>query len=442
MINLSQANNSKYKYGSTPNNPTVGIMAGTAPAQNTNSFQLPGGVKNPFTGFDQNKWLGIQSQTEKEGRRATIDEYVGAGGNANDYYKIYGGVDQGAYDKIKAQKEGAGGRISLQDYMAVGGNPNEYYKIYGDAPGSVNNNGPYGNVFNQQLNQNYTQAGIDSSLNRINEQNPYGYSNYITNPDGSVSRVSGLSEPNQNLLDQQYWQDSTRGDILGNMMEGYAANYTPLSQDFQGEANRVETQMFDKSMNDINKIYDRDLEARRTQLLNSGIQDGSERYKRAMEEFQANKADAVANARNNAISAGRDQANYLLNQELQRRNQGLSEMAQIQSGIRGPQSPSFSQNYNVQMPYLDTATPNIDAINQQLQWAREDKLRAENKGGGGGGGGGGRGGSNRAQTSYDQALTNMILGYQPQQQSVSPLLQGLSAAGPLLGQALGSYFGS
>ena len=118
------------------------------------------------------------------------------------------------------------------------------------------------------------------------------------------------------------------------MMEGYAANYTPLSQDFQGEANRVETQMFDKSMNDINKIYDRDLEARRTQLLNSGIQDGSERYKRAMEEFQtANKADAVANARNNAISAGRDQANYLLNQELQRRNHDYLRWHKYKAGL-------------------------------------------------------------------------------------------------------------
>lgn len=443
MIQLGTNNYQYNKSMKNTNNPTVGIMGSEAPSYSyQNNFQLPQGQKSPFTGFDQGKWLGIQSATEKEGRRATIDEYVSAGGNPNDYYKIYGGVDQNAYNAVKAQKEGAGGRISMQDYMAVGGNPNEYYKIYGDAPGTSNQNGPYGGAFQQQLNQNYTQAGIDSQMNRLNEQNPYGYSNYITNPDGSVSRVSGLSEPNQQLLDQQYYQDQTRGDIVGGMLQNYAGSWNPMNQDYQGEATRVENQMFDKSMGDINKVFDRDMEARRTQLLNSGIGEGTERYKRAMEEFQANKADAVASARNNAISAGRDQGNYLLNQDLQRRNQGLNEINQVQSGIRGVQQPSFSANYNVQMPYLDTATPNIDAINQQLQWAREDKLRAEANKGGGGGGGGGRGGSNRAQTSYDSALTNMILGYQPQQQSASPFLSGLTAAGPILGSALGSYFGS
>lgn len=421
MINLNAGSKYSYQAPQSYSGNTVGIMSGSMPSGNSQQQQPLASTKRQL---DLPAYMEVQQQARNQNRQVTFDEFVGVGNDPADYSK-------------------------LQNY---------YASIGSSAPPAPLTD-PYRDVYQNQRQQNYIQAGQDASMNRINEYNPYGQSQYITNADGSVSRVSSLSEPNQQLLNQQYYQDTSRNNAIGGMLDQWAQGYTPMSQDYQGEANRVENQMFDKSMGDINKYYDRDLENKRTQLLNSGVGEGTERYSRAMEEYQKSKADAVLNARNNAVTAGQTQGNYLMNQELTRRQQPLSEMSALQSQIRGPQTPTFSQNYNVQMPYMDTATSSVAAMNQNalwgredslrdLEWSREDKLRQEDfersKALQRGSGGSSRPAAN-ANAAYEQQLLNFAMqsALNPKAQAPNPLLQGLIAGGSQgLGTALGSYLGS
>ncbi len=267
MINLNAGSKYSYQAPQSYSGNTVGIMSGTMPGQGVSPVTSP--LASTQRQVDMPAYMEVQQQARNQNRQVTFDEFVNTGNNPADYGK-------------------------LQDY----------YKSIGSVAPPPPANDPYRDIYQNQRQQNYIQAGQDASMNRVNEYNPYGQSQYITQPDGSVSRVSSLSEPNQQLLDQQYYQDTSRNNALGGMLDQWAQGYNPMSQDYQGEASRVENQMFDKSMGDINKYYDRDLESKRTQLLNSGVGEGTERYTRAMQEFQANKADAVSNARNNAVTAG------------------------------------------------------------------------------------------------------------------------------------------
>jgi hypothetical protein len=346
--------------------------------------------------------MEVQQQARNQNRRVTFDEFVGTGNNPNDYGKL-----------------------------------EAYYESVGMARPAAAFGNPYEAVFDQQKQSNYGQAAYDASLNRINEYNPYGQSQYITNADGTTSRVSELSAPNQQLLDQQYWQDSARNNAIGGMLEQYAQNYQPMSQDYQGEANRVENEMYGRYSKDLDRNFSQQQEQLRAQLLNSGASVGTEKYTRAMQDFERSKADAYGNVRTQAIGAGRDQGNYLMQQELQRRQQPLNEMGTLQGQVRGPQTPSFSGNYNVQMPYMDMAAPSINYADRLTSWEREDRLRkeAEAKAGRGGGRRPSGGGTN----STDQAMLNYILSNTGgQQSSMSPLLAGFAGAAPLFGQAIGS----
>lgn len=414
MINLNSGNKYSYQQPQQYTGDTVGIMSSTMPGQG-----LPNGATNKMRPFASTKrevdmpaYMEVQQQARNQNRRVTFDEFVGTG---NDPTK-YGELDA-------------------------------YYKSVGMAAPAADPSDPYSAVYENQRQQNYTQANVDAQANRIQEYNPYGSSEYITNADGTVSRVSQLSQPNQQLLDQQYYQDNSRNNALGGMLDQYAQNYKPISQDYSGEASRAENSAYDRYSRDLNQNFDRQQESLRNQLVNSGASIGSEKYTRAMQDLERSKSDAFMNARDQSISAGQTQGNYLMNQELQRRQVPLSEMSAIQAGVRGPQSPSFSQNYNVQMPYMDTASASVDNQNQLAGWAREDKLRAEAeaKAKKNGGGGGRSSGGNNQASAFDNQLMQMALqaAGSPRPQQANPFLQGLVNGGSQgLGQGISGLFTS
>lgn len=461
-------------------------------AQPPASF-MPTGTTSPFKPFDNNAFSALQKQTEAEGRRVSLDEYTGVGGNANEYYKLYGGIDNTAFEKAQAETAAAKTRIGQQDWIRMGGNPNDYYKLYGDPAPDQTYQGQINQLGQTQLQQNYQTAGIDAGLNRIQEFNPYGSSRYVTNPDGSVSRVSELSQPNQNILDSQFNQEQYKNNLIDQRLQGVAGDlsqeklnefYNKLGTpnlDVNAERMRAEQSMKDRSYASLDRRFGQEMETLRTQLLNSGTPQGSEKWNRAMQEFETRKSGAYADADNQALQAGRDEFTLLSNAEKDKRNQAIQEFAQqrgwgiqdiqnLASTQKGVVNPSFSQNYNVQMPYLDQFTPTVDFMGQQQNYQNQLGLQGQQQGfdssmkdkdfqlykdkvqwdkvnnkpsGGGGGGGGGGGSSSNSNSGFENQLFSMILSqaFQPQQSTVNPLLAG--AVGGIsqgAGAAIGSYF--
>jgi hypothetical protein len=489
MISLGQPKQNRS--GMPPRN----RMDGAQLNQGTASY-MPTGTSSPFKPFDNNAFTALQRQTEGEKRRISLDEYTGVGGNANEYYKLYGGLDNDAFTKAQRETEANKTRISQQDYIRMGGNANEYYKLYGDQAPETTYGGVINQLGKQQQQQNYETAGVDMSLNRIQEYNPYGSSEYVTNPDGSVSRVSSLSEPNQNILNSQFSQEQFKNQLMDQRLQGVAGD---LSQDkineFYGKLGasdldvnagrmRAEQSMKDRAYSSLDRRFGQEMEAQKNFLLNRGIAPNTEQWNRAMQEFEGRKANAYADADNQALQAGRDEYGMLNNQNIQNRNQaiseftgqrglGLQDIANLASTQKGVINPSFSQNYNVQMPYLDQFTPTVsgltsqglqqsqntfDASRQESQNAFDSSMKdkefelykqkvewdKKNKPAGGGGGGGRGSGGNRQTSSFENQLYNMILqsAFQPQQSSVSPFW-GAAATGisGIAGAAANSIFG-
>jgi hypothetical protein len=470
-----------------------GNKARTLGPTNNQGAPIPYGQKSPFAGFNDAGFQQLQRQTEAENRRVSLDEYTGLGGQANDYYKLYGGVDNTAFGKAQAETQAAGTRIGQQDWLRMGGNPNDYYKLYGDPAPEQTAIGQISQLGNQQQQQNYTNAGYDAALNRVQEYNPYGKSEYITNPDGSVSRVSSLSQPNQQVLDAQFSQEAQRNDIIGQKLgqvgqdlsqANIDAFYQKLGQpslDVQGERMRAEQSMKDNSYRSLDRQFGQEMEAQKNFLLNRGVAPNSEQWNRAMQDFTDRKTQAYQTADAQAIQSGRDEFTLLSNAETARRNQALQEFA-TQRGMslqdaanllgmnKGAVNPSFSQNYNVNIPTVDQFTPTVNYMGQQssqsFQGALQDDQqtydsqqkdkdfqlykdkvmwdKVNNKPtGGGGGGGGGRAPAN-PYASFENSLISTLLGSinNPQQQQVNPLLSGLvGGLSTGLGAAVGNSFG-
>jgi hypothetical protein len=373
----------------------------------------------------------------------------------------------------------------------MGGNPNDYYKLYGDPAPDQTYQGQINQLGQNQLQQNYQTAGIDAGLNRVQEFNPYGSSQYVTNPDGSVSRVSELSQPNQNILDSQFNQEQYKNNLIDQRLQGVAGDlsqeklnefYNKLGTpnlDVNAERMRAEQSMKDRSYASLDRRFGQEMEQQKNFLLNRGIAPNSEQWNRAMQEFETRKAGAYGDADNQALQAGRDEFTLLSNAEKDKRNQAIQEFAQqrgwgiqdiqnLASTQKGVINPSFSQNYNVQMPYLDQFTPTVDFMGQQqnyqnqlglqgnqqqLDFGTKDKEfemykqkvewdKVNNKPSGGGGGGGGRAPAN-PNSGFENQLFSMILSqaFQPQQSTVNPLLAGaIGGISQGAGAAIGSYF--
>ena len=463
-------------------------------AQQSTSY-MPTGTTSPFKPFDNNAFSALQKQTEAENRRVSLDEYTGVGGNANEYYKLYGGLDNTAFSKAQAETQANKTRIGQQDWMRMGGNPNDYYKLYGDPAPDQTYQGQINQLGQQQQQQNYQTAGIDASLNRVQEYNPYGQSEYVQNADGSYSRVSTLSQPNQQALDAQFSQEAQRNDIIGQKLgqvgqdlsqANIDAFYQKLGQpdlDVNGARMRAEQSMKDREYASVNKQFDRELEQQKNFLLNRGVSPNTEQWNRAMDDFTTRRSSAFSDADNRALQAGRDEFTLMNNAQTASRNQALQEFA-TQRGMslqdaasllgmnKGVVNPSFSENYNVQMPYLDQFTPTVDFMGQQQTYQNQlglqgnqqgfdssmkdkdfqlykdkvlwDKVNNKPSGGGGGGGGGGGSGVDRQTSNFENQLYSMILSqaFQPQQSTVNPLLAGLvGGVSQGAGAAIGGYFG-
>jgi hypothetical protein len=420
-----------------------------------NSFAIPGQQASPFTGFNDALWRDTQARTEREGRRATLGEYQAAGGQASDYHKIYGTPNQ-SFESLQQQYEGNGGRISQDAFTAAGFDPSTYGKIYGDSS-AVNTQSNFAPVFDAQRQANYQQAGIDSQLNRINEFNPYGSSQYVTNPDGSVSRFANLSQPNQQQLDQQFSQDAARGELVSGLINNQGQSLLGGGS-AADRAMSAENEVYNRYVTDLDRRFGQESDAIRTQLVNAGVPQGSERWNKTMLDLEKRKQDAYAGARTYAMEQGRAQGQFYNDN----RNQIINEIGGLQGQQRGVQNPTFSQNYNVSMPYVDQATPTLNAFlqnqsqqgdfafqnqarqadfdfqRQMAEYDAQQKKELQRIANAGRGGGGGSSGS-----SFDSKLEDYILqsAFAPRAPSNNPLVSGISAGlGTGLGAAIGSAF--
>lgn len=284
-----------------------------------------------------------------------------------------------------------------------------------------------------QYEYNLKAAQEEAKLNRINEQNPYGSSEYITNPDGSVTRKTSLSEAEQAKLD---WQNQMEGraNALASQQFGQVekAFQNPLSFDdlgaiptaeqYAGDRKRVEDAIYERYMSRLKPQMDQQYGQFQQEMANRGIPEGSALYNKQLNEFRQAQNDATQGILTQAIESGGAEQSRLfgqtmsarqqaINERLQQRGLPFQEMSQILGSRQGVQSPEFGQTPQMNIAPTDyTGAYNIYAQQQsqqqqleqqQAQFAADQAFKAEQaamdrelqrmaiaKSGGGGGGGG------------------------------------------------------
>lgn len=383
-------------------------------------------AKYPITPrpFNDQAFQDLQRQTEQEGRRVSLDEYSGLGGDANEYHKLYGGIDNTAFTNLQKETETAGRRISSEEWAKIGGNPMEYYKLYNDAPPSQTPFGLADSLGKQQQNVNLANVGVDMNLNRLGEENPYGSSEYVRNPDGTYTRKSSLSGNQQSILgseEQQEMQRNAIGQYLLNQtgqnfqqpftydqfqklpgVDDFFGKMGQARTDYSADRTKAEEAVFGRLSKDLDDRFGREQQQLDTYLANRGIPRDSEQYRTSMQDFEQRKQDAYTDARQRALESSREEFTTMAEQDRAGRTQALNEFAgqfgfsrdarNQQSGEakdersnplsemsalyglnKGVRNPAFSPTYNVNVPQVDVTGSAQGFANLGLQGQQLDQ---------------------------------------------------------------------
>lgn len=265
-----------------------------------------------------------------------------------------GGINQNQMDSELSRLQGLNGQM---------GNPNAMPNVdLGSAQGVLQSQGA--------LNQWTAQQ--NANINRVNETNPFGSSQYVTNPDGSVSRNTTLSGGNQTLVDQQQGRDATLGRYA-NQMAGQLPqqpfNLDNLPQirgmgDLNAERQRMEGSLMAEYDRRNNPEFERMRESELQRLADQGIGRGNELYDSELQRIERQIQDARSGAQNSATQMAGEELSRNFGMDMQGRQNAMGEQLtarglpfQEMQGLlgmqQGPTLPQFNGMTPVQMQGLD-----------------------------------------------------------------------------------------
>jgi len=199
------------------------------------------------------------------------------------------------------------------------------------------------------------QAIAQANSGKYNETTPYGSIGWSIRPGadpnnpqpGDYIRTTTLAPEQQQLYDTNVATQLKAG-LAGQQMLGDLGN----GQQAADAAYRKTTHYYDTN-------FGRDENALRTQLINSGLTEGSEAYRNAMDQFNQRKDSAYADAADRAVAAGDQQ-----------QNSAVARLANILALSRG-QSPTSGNSAG------GSSTDLLNAANNQYQ-AQLGQVNADN----------------------------------------------------------------
>lgn len=244
---------------------------------------------------------------------------------------------------------------------------------------------------------------LSGALNRPTQITPYGQQTWSLRPGADPSNpqpgdwvsTQSLSQPQQNLMETNTAVSQGLADTsLNNLTDVKSTFAHPLDtsglpaaptvdlptslQAFQGDRQRAEDALYKNQTQYYDQRFARDEASKKSELVNSGLNEGSEAYKNAMADFNQNKNQAYSTATNNAVSGGaqyqgqelgnllsaitgQQQArNAQLTTNTALRELPLNEINILRNGTN-PATPQFSAS----QPYGTPQTPNMVGASEQ-----------------------------------------------------------------------------
>lgn len=255
---------------------------------------------------------------------------------------------------------------------------------------------------------NIQAAQVGAALNRVNTNTPYGNLSYSqpnpTNPNQWQADVS-LSPDQQKLLDLQssgsIAKASDANAMLGTVQNAtatpfdaskapsqidsigsgpafsaYQGSTSPavstvdqsgvpaLNTDWGTQAQQAQDAAYNKQTSMLDPQYAAQEDALRSRLAASGVNQGSEAYTNALNDFNRAKSTDYGNARNDAVAQGNSEQATLAGESLAGNNQlygqalssgNFANTAQAQGFTEG-NSVNQQNNTNAQQAFQNTAT--------------------------------------------------------------------------------------
>jgi len=320
---------------------------------------------------------------------------------------------------------GKGGKApKTPDYMAIAkqeGQNNMQLANYLTNANRANQYGPTGsstwnydnsnvqNAYNQQLQSLQNQlatagkkqrGGLQTQISDMQKQgvDAWGQAN---NLNGTWNQTTSLSPEQQAIFDQQQknqlQQQQTGGQLLSQASQTLGTAFNPnldpyqqaqgygqsnvdlpsntlsqfgnLSEDINGYNDAAAKALYDKQTQFMGQQFSQDEAAERQRLASMGLQEGSEAYTRALDQFQRNKNSAYQTAGLDAVLNGYNVGTQNLNNLLNTRASNVN----LQQGI-------FGQNqdiYGMDQQERANAAQSSLALAQQAASQRQQQFNEQ-----------------------------------------------------------------
>lgn len=230
-------------------------------------------------------------------------------------------------------------------------------KVFGkaDAPDPPN----YEAAANATAQGNLQMAQWQMGANRPTVVNPGGYSTWSLRPGvdpnnaqpGDWIQLNNLSPDQQAIFDRGEQIQTGLADTTLKGINNIQSIYnTPLTADglpsrsnialpgsaeaYAEDRRKIEDAVYNRATRFMDQRFSRDEDALRTQLLNKGLGEGSAAYQAELEQFRRGKDEAYQGAQNQAILAGGQEQNRILQNltneisvQDQRRSNAMDERA-------------------------------------------------------------------------------------------------------------------
>jgi hypothetical protein len=190
-------------------------------------------------------------------------------------------------------------------------------------------------------NSNTKVADYQTQANRINQNTPFGSTNFSQDANGQWSQQTGLAPGMQGAYDNATKQ----------MQDAWSK---PMD-DGSGARDQAINAAYGQSVSRLNPQWDQRQNSMQAQLANQGLDPHSEAFRTSSEQFGRDRNDAYSSAMNNAVGLGNQAQQAAWQQQYQAR---MAPLQQLQ-GMKGLLS---MPGYNSSDDYLKAAQ--LDQANQ------------------------------------------------------------------------------
>jgi hypothetical protein len=187
---------------------------------------------------------------------------------------------------------------------------------------------------NAQGQANENTARVQASLNRVNQNTPFG-SSVFTNLGGDrwQQDVTLPEALQQAVTSQQHLTSGLYGlgndqlsRISANISQPFSFDGMPAAPQAGDEARqRVEDALYQRQASRLDPQFKDQESGLQADLANRGIVEGSDAYSKALRDFNFNKTDAYQAARDSAIAAGGAEQSRLFGLDATARDRAIQE---------------------------------------------------------------------------------------------------------------------